>query len=74
MDYDRLIALKNSGFWSVGLGPDAEWDPESIDEHQELHNAFWGLVRFWVLIEEVDYDDLPDWMTEVGANALTDNN
>lgn len=62
------------GLMTLGLGPRLEWSPAPPDVHQRRHDTFWRLVAAMFEAEPVDYDDLPEWMTEVASQALETNN
>jgi hypothetical protein len=71
---DRLIALRDRGMRTEGLGPEQEWHPVSDTEHQIRHNRFWaGVVSPLLADEPGEYDDLPSWMTEDATDLLTKN-
>jgi len=67
------LELWARGLMTTGLGPDQEWSPAPIDQHRARHDMFWKLVAALLCTEPGEYDDLPDWMTEVGTAALLNN-
>jgi hypothetical protein len=67
------LQLWARGLMTTGLGPDLEWSPVPVVEHADRHDTFWKLVAAMLLTEPVEYDDLPDWMTETATSALLAN-
>lgn len=67
---DRRIRLRESGWWTEGLGPLIEWDTQHVEEFQRRHNEFWSLVAGMMPDNE---QDEPFWMTEAASSKLADN-
>jgi hypothetical protein len=65
--------IEELGLRSEFLGPRAEWSPVSIKTYQRRHGAFWGIVDCMIRSVPGEYEDLPDWMTEIASDQLTDN-
>ena len=72
-DQDRAIILDGFGLSTNGIGPHAEWSPAPRAVFQLRHNAFWGLVSGIITSEPEDYDDLPDYLTEIASEQLEAN-
>jgi hypothetical protein len=77
-ELDKLIALRELGLCTEGLGPAKEWEPVSQDEHYQRHNKYWKaigplLTDAYGDNPEADDTDLPEWMSERATNALKAN-
>jgi hypothetical protein len=72
-ELNRLIWLRQMGLSSEGIGPPGEWAPSPGIVYQRRHDAFWNVVAGILNDEEGEYEDLPDWMTEVGSEILEHN-
>lgn len=71
---DRELMLERLGLRSEALGPPEEWAAVDPATFQKRHAQFWSLVAGIIRDEpEENYDDLPDWMTEVGTEQLEAN-
>lgn len=70
----RALHLEGSGLLTEGLGPQREWKPSPPAEYQQRHDMFWCIVTGILNDADEDYDDLPDYMTEVGTEQLVANN
>lgn len=70
---DRALALYRVGLRSECLGHPLDWDPKPPAEFQKRHSEFWSVVSGTISDEPGDYDDLPEWMTEVATDLLEDN-
>lgn len=73
MEDELGSALEQLGLRSELLGPRMEWAPLPVNQYQRRHARFWGLVDHLIHSEPGEYDDLPNWMTEVATIELTDN-
>jgi hypothetical protein len=73
-ELDRSLVLYRMGLRSECLGPPVEWDPKSPAEFQRRHTTFWEEVAELIEDEPGEYEDLPNWMTEEGSEALEANN
>lgn len=73
-DMDRALRLEGSGLLTEGIGPQAEWSPVPPDVYQRRHDTFWRIVTGLLTDADEDYDDLPDYLTEVGTEQLESNN
>lgn len=70
---DLGAGLERLGLRSELLGPEPEWAPLPVGQYQRRHARFWGMVDALIHSEPGGYDDLPQWMTEIAALQLTDN-
>lgn len=70
----RALRLEGSGLLTEAIGPVAEWAPVPPDAFQRRHDTFWRIVTGLLTDTDEDYDDLPDYMTEVGTEQLEANN
>lgn len=73
-ELDRSLALYKAGLRSECLGHPLDWDPQPPAEFQRRHNEFWSMVSGMIQAEPGDYEDLPDWMTEVASDQLENDN
>lgn len=72
-ELERSLILHRVGLRSECLGYPPEWDPQSPAEFQRRHHSFWSVVARIIRDEPGTYDDLPEWMTETGSEALEAN-
>jgi len=70
----RALRWEGAGYLTEGLGPPAEWKATLPAEYQERHDMFWRIVTGLLTDADEEYDDLPDYMTEVGTEKLLANN
>lgn len=75
---DRLMDLWRDGLASEGIGPEVEWHPVPINEHQLRHHRFWATLDPMLTSEygddpEASDEDLPEWMSERAVDLLANN-
>lgn len=69
-----MEAMLPEGVRSQFLGPLLEWVlSHDWAEWDQVHDDFWRLVQDLIGDEPGDYDDLPEWMTELATELLESN-